>query len=404
MSTVLLQNTQRIRGFQHRKFEYSKEKLIWIINRREFHCPQCGSLKIRAECIRIREIQGLPLGRLRVYFMVKTHRLYCLNCHRRSFETFHFLSSPKSRITKELEQQIIIDRHEMSIRSVAQKYHLRWELVKEIEKRFLAKRYKRTPIAHVKKIGIDEIHVGTKPDRTHRYLTIVRNLEDGSVIHVGDGKGGAALGNLSEKLRKKKVKVVAMDMSNAYSSWVMRHFPQARIVFDHFHVIKLMNERLDKLRRRYIAQLDASQRNQFKRLRMLFLTNIENQDKDSLLILKNMRKHFGELADAYMFKESLRSIYATAKNALDARAAFRRWATLATESGSRELVAMAKTIREKLSGIITYWTFDRLSNASTEGFNNKIRWLIRQAYGFRDMNYLKLKIFQLPTLRTQKEL
>jgi len=165
-----------------------------------------------------------------------------------------------------------------------------------------------------------------------------------------------------------------------------------------------MNERLDKLRRRYVAELDASQRSQFKKLRMLFLRNMEDQDADSLLILRNMRKHFKELSDAYMLKEGLRSIYATASNALEARAAFRRWATLAVATGSRELIAMAKTIREKLRGIITYWTFDRMSNASTEGFNNKIRWLIRQAYGFRDVFYLKLKIFQLPSIQPQKEL
>ena len=124
------------------------------------------------------------------------------------------------------------------------------------------------------------------------------------------------------------------------------------------------------------------------------------QDADSLLILRNMRKHFKELSDACMLKEALRSIYATASNALEIRAA----ATLAAATESRELIAMAKTIREKLYGIITYWTFERMSNASTEGFNNKIRWLIRQAYGFRDVFYLKLKIFQLPLSQPQKGL
>lgn len=65
---------------------------------------------------------------------------------------------------------------------------------------------------------------------------------------------------------------------------------------------------------------------------------------------------------------------------------------------------MAKTIREKLHGIITCWTFDRMSYASTEEFNDKIRWLIRQAYGFRDVFYLKWKIFQLPSIQPLKEL
>jgi len=65
---------------------------------------------------------------------------------------------------------------------------------------------------------------------------------------------------------------------------------------------------------------------------------------------------------------------------------------------------MAKTIREKQRGIITDWTYGQLSKASTEGFNHKIRWLMRQGYGFRDCFYLKLQIFQLPSLRTQKAL
>jgi len=71
--------------------------------------------------------------------------------------------------------------------------------------------------------------------------------------------------------------------------------------------------------------------------------------------------------------------------------------------GIPELRTMARTIRNNLEGINTYWTFLHLTNASTEGFNNKIRWLIRQAYGFRDREYLKLKIYQLPEISCVKE-
>lgn len=404
MSTTLLKHTQNIRGFQHQSFEYIEKKIFWHIKRQVFRCNRCGSLKVQITFLKQREIQGLPFGSCLLYLVVSVHRIYCRSCHIREVEVFHFLSHSKSRITQSLENRILTERHEMSIRAVAERYQLRWESVKNIEKSYLARKYKHTPVAHVRRIGIDEIHVGTNSDNSQHYLTIVRDIDSGNVIHIADGKGIAALAGLHKKLRRKKLKVVAMDMSNSYESWVKTYFPKAKIVFDHFHVIKLMNERLDKLRRRFVAQLDETQRSQFRRLRMLFLRNRENLEEDHLLILSNIRKHFKELSDAYLLKEALRSIYRTAGNALEARAAFRRWATLAVESGSRELVAMAKTIREKLQGIITYWTFDGLSNASTEGFNNKIRWLMRQAYGFRDMSYLKLKIFQLPHLRTQKEL
>ena len=67
----------------------------------------------------------------------------------------------------------------------------------------------------------------------------------------------------------------------------------------------------------------------------------------------------------------------------------------AEENRIPELKTMNRTIRDKLDGIVTYWTFRHISNAKMEGFNNKIRWLIKQAYGFRDREYFKLKIYQL---------
>ena len=65
---------------------------------------------------------------------------------------------------------------------------------------------------------------------------------------------------------------------------------------------------------------------------------------------------------------------------------------------------MPRTIRDKLDGIMTCWTFRHINNAKMESFNNKIRWLIKQAYGFRDREYLKLKIYQLPEISSGKSL
>ena len=103
-----------------------------------------------------------------------------------------------------------------------------------------------------------------------------------------------------------------------------------------------------------------------------------------------------------MFKEALRSIYSKAKSSYHARVAFHRWCKRAEETGIPELAIMAKTIRDKMDGIVSYWTFRHISNAGMEGFNNKIRWLIRQAYGFRGREYFKLKIYQLPKISCAK--
>ena len=195
-----------------------------------------------------------------------------------------------------------------------------------------------------------------------------------------------------------------MDMANAYYSWVSENFPKVNIVFDHFYVIKLMNDKLDLVRRRITAKMNERQRKLFKGLRFIFLRNDEDLPEDARAVLRNMRGDFQDLGDAYMFKEALRGIYSQARDSYHARMAFHRWCRLAEETGIQELKTMARTIRDKLDGIVTYWTFRHISNAKMEGFNNKIRWLIKQAYGFRDREYFKLKIYQLPEISSSKEI
>ena len=96
--------------------------------------------------------------------------------------------------------------------------------------------------------------------------------------------------------------------------------------------------------------------------------------------------------------------YRTAHDSFHARFAFLRWCKAAERSEISEMKTMARTIRDKLDGIVSFWTFRHISNAQMEGFNNKIRWLIKQAYGFRDREYFKLKIYQLPEISSTKEI
>ncbi len=103
-------------------------------------------------------------------------------------------------------------------------------------------------------------------------------------------------------------------------------------------------------------------------------------------------------------KECLRSIYSIAPDAYMAKIAFEYWCKLANETGISCLKTMAKTITNHLDGILAYWTESKLTSAGMEGFNNKVRWLIRQAYGYRDNEYFRLKIFDLPEVKICKEL
>lgn len=405
MSTSLLYHTQGIREYQFEHYgPYINGNVVCYIRRKYFYCSKCNCPQVSVNIIKERTIRGENIGNKLFYLKVPVHRMYCKNCQSVTIENLSFLSSPKARITKSMERTIIELRSEMSISAISKFFDLDWRTVKDCEKKHLARKFRHILLKHVTTIGIDELYV--KSQGNEKYITIARDLESGSVLFVGNGKGVESLALFGKRLKRSKssISVVAMDMSKSYISWVKEVLPEATIVFDHFHVIKLMNDKLDKVRRRTSLNLDDEQRKLLKNQRFLFLRNVENLEADARQLLDNLRKVFKELGDVSMMKEGLRSIYHIAANVCQAEAAFKNWCSIARETQIKELEEMAKTIENNLHGIVGYWKTNSLSNAGMEGFNNKVRWLIRQAYGFRDKEYFILKIYNLPNTKTEADL
>ena len=158
-----------------------------------------------------------------------------------------FCAGPYLRHTKWVAKYVLGLRKEMSIRAVAQFTGLHWDSVKQIEKTYLLKKHKKPALTQVQYLGIDEVYLG----KTLGYITVVRDLLSGAVLFIGKGKGGDALQAFRKRIgrKAKQIKAVTIDMSNAYSAWVAEVLPHSEIIYDHFHVIKLMNERMDNLRR-----------------------------------------------------------------------------------------------------------------------------------------------------------
>ena len=232
----------------------------------------------------------------------------------------------------------------------------------------------------------------------HRYLTVVMDLESGAVVFVGDGKGADALKPFWKRLRPSgaKIEAVAMDMSAAYRSAVSIHLPKAVIVFDHFHVVKLFNEKLSDLRRAlYREATEVQHKEVLKGTRWLLLKNAENLDpeKDEKVRLKEALKLNEPLAAAYYMKEDLRRFWEQpgkrfATTFLDG------WIRRAEASGIKILQQMAKTLAAHRSGLLAYYDV-MISSGPMEGTNNKIKTMKRQAYGFRDLEFFKLKILAI---------
>ena len=326
----------------------------------------------------------------------------CNDCGAFARERLDFCPGSNVSYTKWLGKYVLALRADMSIRATAEHSGLHWGSVKDIEKRYLAQKYKKVKLGNVRLLGIDEVYLG----RSFGFITVVRDLESGAVLFIGKGKGGQALDPFKRRLRSKagQIEAVTIDMSNAYAAWLADVLPNAEIVYDHFHVIKLMNERMDALRRKTMNKLEDEQKKELKGKRYLLLRNQESLQPEAAEELKKLRFEYQDLGTASLMKEYLRNIYKLADGVDTARTAFELWCEKAEASAIHCLKQMAKTIRKRIEGLLAFWKHDKITNASQEGFNNKIGWLTRQAYGYRDEQFLHLKIYDLPNLSTRKTL
>ena len=178
-------------------------------------------------------------------------------------------ADPRRTYTKAFERYALELSRCMTILDVARHLGVSWDVIKDIQKRDLSRRYAKPKLKDLRQIAIDEIAIA----KGHRYVTVVLDLESGAVVFVGDGKGADALKPFWKRLRRSKAKIeaVAMDMSPAYHEAVSTHLSKATIVFDHFHVIKLFNDKLSDLRRWLYHRAEDEQKKVLKGVRWLLL-------------------------------------------------------------------------------------------------------------------------------------
>ena len=279
----------------------------------------------------------------------------------------------------------------MTMSDVAELTLLSWDTVKAITKTNLAKDYGKPALQGVRYLGIDEIHLGAKK----RYYTIVIDLEDGRILWAKPGRGGAALKGFWPRLRraKAKIKAVATDMSAAYWSAVRDHLPDAALVFDKFHVIKLMNERLDDLRRQMVREAEGAMKLKIKGTRFLLLRNPENLKTEQIPKLDRALRLTEPLLVGGYWKEELRELW-NQPSRQDMEAFMKDWCEKAEQSAIGQLIKMAKTLRLHASGILAY-SRHPITSGKLEGINNKIKTLTKRSYGFHDENFFILKLFSL---------
>ena len=261
---------------------------------------------------------------------------------------------------------------------------------KGIQKSYLQHRFAHRKKEKLKQIAIDEISIG----KGHRYFSVVFYLDTGAVVFVGDGKGAEALHPFW------KISVPPGERQgrcHRYVSGLCRggpgSFAQRKIVFDHFHIVKLFNDKLSDLRRKLYHEIkDMLTKQVIKGTRWLLLKNPENlnKDRDEPQRLQEALKLNQPLAAAYYMKEDLRQFWTQHKQKAEdfspldiPRKIFRHL----------HAQKFANTLSRR-KAMLAYHDFP-ISTGPFEGTNNKIKTMQKQSYGFRDMDFLKLKIMAL---------
>jgi transposase len=392
MSTSLLYHAFGVRGYRYVKTEYIGGEVIFTIElaREAYRCAICGSDHVIGRGQKPRRFRMVSIGSRRVYLVLAVPRVECRECGAVRQVKLGF-ADPRVSYTRAFEQYALELSRYMTIKDVAEHLDISWDVIKEIQKADLQQRFGKPRLKDLRRIAIDEISTA----KGHRYLTIVLDLDSGAVVHVGRGKGGDALKEFWIRLRRSgaKIEAVATDMSPAYIDAVMTHLPDAVLVFDRFHVIKLYNDKLSELRRAMHRELqDTMHKDVLKGVRWLLLKRPENLDparKEPERLQEALRLN-QPLAIAYYLKDELNEIWEQ-DDQETAQALLMDWITYAESTGIGILKTFAKTLRFHAWGILA-WYDHPISTGPLEGTNNKIKTMKRQAYGFRDQEFLRLKI------------
>lgn len=397
MSTSLLYHGFGITGYDYRSTIYREGNITFTISRKEFNlqCPVCKSKKVIKHGALPRWFHSLPIGRKPTYIKTEIPKIECKECKTNRQADIGF-ADPRFTYTKALSRYVLGLARHMTITDVAKHLNLSWDVIKSIQKRYLEKKYSSPKLSELQRIGIDEIYIGKLG-----YLTVVMDILSGAVVFVGDGKGGEALNPFWERLkrsRKAKVEAVAIDMSPAYIKAVRENLKDAVVVFDHFHVIKIFNEKLSKFRRQlHNNTINNGEKKLLKGTRWLLLTAQEKlvDDKSKLQRLERALEINKPLATAYYMKEDLRQLWNWHGDKAAAEWHLKSWIDMAKCSGISMLEKFANTLKKHFEGVLAYFDFDGLSSGPIEGTNNKIKTMQRMAYGYRDIDFFKLKIMAL---------
>lgn len=338
-----------------------------------------------------RSIRDLPILGRSVRLNVELRRVGCGACGKR-IESVSWLDR-YSRMTKRLAEAVIQACERLPTLHVAEMFGLHWDSVRLLERRALQTALERLPKAQPRRLVMDEFALF----KGHRYASVVLDADTRRVLWIGEGRSRAAIRSFFEELGPEgcaRIEAVAMDMNTAFDLEVRQHCPQARVVYDLFHVVaKYGREVIDRVRVDEANRLrhDKPARKVIKQARWLLLRNPENlKREDQQVRLQDLLAANQSLMTVYLMKAELKALWSPT-TAWGWRSAWKQWLCLADESAIPALKQFAKRLKGYWRGILSRVRWP-MHSGQLEGINNRIKVIKRMAYGYRDSEFFFMKI------------
>ena len=327
-----------------------------------------------------------------MYLEFDLRRVKCPRCKAVKTETLSWMDL-NCRFTKRFEEKIGRMARQMPLTEVAELNRISWDQAWRIELAWMKDLIKQhPPDEYIRAIGIDEISIR----KGHTYRVVVADLDRQRPVWLGgEGRTKEDLDRFFNEIgpeRAQKITLAVMDMWKPFKKSTAENSPDARIVYDKFHILRHLANALDDVRRQEYKRVNDKERTYIKGQRYVLLSRKANLDTRGRRALKLLLKANKRLNMAYMLKETFGQLWDYSYPA-SARKFFENWKSQLRWQRLGSFEKFAAMIEKHWDGIVSYCHPDnKVSLGFMEGLNNKIRVIQRRAYGIRNDEYLRLKV------------
>jgi transposase len=388
--------------------EFIQDGLIEIhLSRREdkdWCCYRCGELLSRERGKYRSCLEGMPIMGLRVWVHFWRHKGHCKNCRKARAEVVEFIAEETPHLTTDFAWWMGRMCEIAAVSRVAelmqQDEMTTWRLDLNRMKRML-ERYK---IPKVRKISVDEVYARKKPkfegeNRNDRFFTVISDLQTRRVIWVAEGRSEAALNQFFILIGEeacKSIEVVAADLFDGFAAAVKKYCKKATLVWDRFHVMQIFEEAVNETRKDLHAeQTPGSELHHLTRgkYRYMFTKKAYRRSTEESTHINDVLKANEYFAKLELVKERMLSFF-DQPTEQEARQVFDEIGDWIFQAGFKPLMKWYNNLEKGWKTLKNYFTY-RVSSSLSEGHNNVIKMLKRRAFGYKNMDYFRLKIMQV---------